>query len=446
MPVFIGDVLESCGGPILDLAGNKVKGIGTFDSLEVRNTLGSEFQSPGYISVIDGNIEVYDSGDWDESTSWKQVAQRFQDYDPIDIDNGLEVTSANFASRFVSDTDEDENRYNFAIWDYTDQKFRKLDGGTLEAIILHHFGVEIASVIQQETGNTDAFYTNPDTGLFGDIDGDGIIGVSDILNILSYFGATSADIERNYLIKFGSNAWPNTNPANLIYNVYYNSGGLWNFGGYDESFGLVGLSWGNTTNVVGDTGGDDVAFIGESNFGNPAGGSYIKIYRDPPPGGSFSSSDPIADNMYAWAQSVTAKVVGGPSYSIDGQYGVANTVLDGNIRLFARIKCYDSDGVIQNTVDGTSYVDVNLSNQTFLASDDVQLQLHGGVDPYIGNTPYFGPDLATHIVSEWSPVDSSIKEIRVTFWYTSEDTATGSTGATSQVETLDLGIKIQSIE
>lgn len=444
MPVFIGDVLESCGGPILDLSGNKVKGIGSFNSLNDRDILGSEFQSPGYISVIDGNVEVYDSGDWDEPTSWKQVAQRFQDYDSIDIDNGLEITSANLASRFVSDTEEDENRYNFAIWDYTDQKFRKLEGGTLEAIILHHFGVEIASVIQQETGNTDAFYTNPDSGLFGDIDGDGIIGVSDILTILSYFGNTSADIERDYLIKFGSNAWPNSNPNDLTYNVYYSNGGLWSSGGYESAFGLLGLSWGNTTNVVGDTGGDDVAFIG--NYSPPGSGSYIKIYRNPPPGEDFGSEDPIADNMYAWAQSVTAKVVGGPGYTIDGQYGVANTALDGHIRLFARIRCYGSNGVIQNTVDGTSYVDVNLSNQTFLADDDVQLQLHGGVDPYLGNTPYFNADLATHIVSQWSPADSSIKEIRVTFWYISQDTATVSTGATSQVETLDLGIKVESIQ
>ena len=52
MPVFIGDVLESCGGPILDLSTKQVKGLGVFDSISDRNDLSALMQSNGYLSVV----------------------------------------------------------------------------------------------------------------------------------------------------------------------------------------------------------------------------------------------------------------------------------------------------------------------------------------------------------------------------------------------------------
>ena len=443
MPVFIGDVLESCGGPILDLAGNKVKGVGIFGSSDDRNLLDAEFRTSGYLSVVDGDLEVYSGVTWDDANSWTKIASEFSLYPHIEVGEGDDETDELRAKAFVTDTGDNSDRYSFGVYDSTSDRFRKINGGTLESIIIHHFGTQLASYLQAETGNTDSYYTNPDSGVYGDINGDGIVGVSDVLEILSYFGNTASSIERDYLIHFGSNAWVNPNPQDLILNVPYENGGLWGSGGYNHAFNAIGPTWGNTTNVIGTTGGDDVAFVG--NYGIAGAGSYIKIYRDPPPDGSFAADDPVADNMYAWAQGVTMEVVGGSSFATNGIYGTAETVLDGNIRLFARITCYDSQIVPQFTTDGTSYIDVNLSNQDFLASEEIQLQLHGGLNPYLGDTPYIGPELTQHIVGQWDPLNSEIKQIRITFWYTSKDSATNSTGATSQIETLDLGLKIESI-
>lgn len=76
MPVFIGDVLESCGGPILDLSTKQVKGLGVFDSISDRNDLSALMQSNGYLSVV-GNtypqISVHTGGAWDDDDNWDAV-------------------------------------------------------------------------------------------------------------------------------------------------------------------------------------------------------------------------------------------------------------------------------------------------------------------------------------------------------------------------------------
>lgn len=76
MPVFIGDVLESCGGPILDLSTQQVKGLGVFNSVSDRNDLNSLMRSTGYLSVV-GNtypqISVHTGGDWSDSDNWDTV-------------------------------------------------------------------------------------------------------------------------------------------------------------------------------------------------------------------------------------------------------------------------------------------------------------------------------------------------------------------------------------
>ena len=76
MPVFIGDVLESCGGPILDLSTKQVKGLGVFDSVSDRNDLSSAMRSTGYLSVVGSaspQISVHTGGDWTSSDNWDSV-------------------------------------------------------------------------------------------------------------------------------------------------------------------------------------------------------------------------------------------------------------------------------------------------------------------------------------------------------------------------------------
>ena len=76
MPVFIGDVLESCGGPILDLSTQQVKGLGVFTSVSDRNDLSSLMRSDGYLSVVGTTypqISVHTGGDWEESDNWDSM-------------------------------------------------------------------------------------------------------------------------------------------------------------------------------------------------------------------------------------------------------------------------------------------------------------------------------------------------------------------------------------
>ena len=76
MPVFIGDVLESSGGPVLDLSTQQVKGLGVFESTSDRNDLSSLMQSFGYLSVVGTEypqVSIHTGGDWNESENWDSV-------------------------------------------------------------------------------------------------------------------------------------------------------------------------------------------------------------------------------------------------------------------------------------------------------------------------------------------------------------------------------------
>ncbi len=76
MPVFIGDVLESCGGPILDLSTQQVKGLGVFNHVSDRNDLSPLMRSNGYLSVVGTTypqISVHTGGEWGESANWDSM-------------------------------------------------------------------------------------------------------------------------------------------------------------------------------------------------------------------------------------------------------------------------------------------------------------------------------------------------------------------------------------
>lgn len=440
MPVFIGDVLESCGGPILDLSGNKVKGFGVFDSVGSRNDLDVEFQTLKYLSVVDGDLEVYSGTTWGDASNWTKIASEFSLYDSISVGDETN-NSQNRATQFVLDTLDDGDRYSFGVFDSEDNDFNKVSGEDLKNIIIHYFGQELASFLQSETGNTDAFYTDSNSGLFGDINGDGIVSTSDILELLSGFGNTSSSVERNYTIAFGRDAFtPQSSADDLSIFFPYENGGLFAGGGYNSWDYISG--WNNNTGVIavnGASGGDDIAFI--SDFQQQ---SYIKIYRDPPPGGNFNNDDVVADNMYAWAQNVTAKVVAGTQQTEDGIYGSANAVFDGVLNLELTIRCYDGDGDLVQTSSGTNYLTVGGWEQEFEASDDINLQLIPGTN----SDGVENIDLAAEIVDKWNAADQ-INEIRITPKFVSNQT--GSTpsltsGAISEITIDFLGIKVSSVE
>ena len=247
MPVFIGDVLESCGGPILDLSGNKVKGIGRFDNTGARDTLGADFQSSGYVSIIDGSLEVYSGDDWADHTNWARIAQRFEDYDPIELENGTEANSTNYASQFISDTNEDEDRYSFGVWDFADKKFRRLGGGVLRSIIVHFFGQSLAENLSSTTGNNISFYTDSTSGLVGDLNGDGVVTVSDMLTMLGGFGANSETLSRDYSMNLGQQFWPVPSESQPLVGSKYDGSTLYS-SDFESDFGLD--SFGNNISVT----------------------------------------------------------------------------------------------------------------------------------------------------------------------------------------------------
>ena len=76
MPVYIGDVLESAGGPVLDLSTRQVKGIGAFTSNDERDELPLSMRSDGYLSVVGEsypNLSFHTGGDWDSLESWNPM-------------------------------------------------------------------------------------------------------------------------------------------------------------------------------------------------------------------------------------------------------------------------------------------------------------------------------------------------------------------------------------
>jgi len=99
MPVFIGDVLESCGGPILDLSTKQVKGLGVFSTVEDRNELSELMQSNGYLSVVGTTypqISVHTGGDWDEGDNWDSMLKFVGSAVKVGWFNGNVLTTEGF--------------------------------------------------------------------------------------------------------------------------------------------------------------------------------------------------------------------------------------------------------------------------------------------------------------------------------------------------------------
>jgi len=335
MPVFIGDVLDSCGGPIIDLSQNKVKGIGFFESYDDRDDLLTDFQSSGYVSVIDGDIEVYSGTDWALGTNWVKVASDFSLYPNISVPEDVVSDADTQGAAFISDTLQDGERYSFGIFDSQSNDFKKLSGAALESLIVHVVGQQLAYTLADSTGNTIDYYTDSTNGIVGDLDGNGVVTSADVLILLAGFGSGNVS-PRDYTIALGEVNWPNENPQPLI-GTAENSG---IFGSPAPTFGLN--SFGNNKNVFGDQAGDDISFT------NPEGSSsnpYFEIERLDDSGDS--------ENIISWISSGLGEVPPGHALYI------SNTSFDGNV---ARI--HSALG---------SFAIANLTLRIFLVGEDNSL-------------------------------------------------------------------------
>ena len=350
MPVFIGDVLESCGGPILDLAGNKVKGVGIFGSSDDRDLLDTEFRTSGYLSVVDGDLEVYSGVEWENANSWTKIASEFSLYPHIEVEEGADQTDEFRASAFAIDTNDDPDRYSFGVYDSTSDIFRKINGGTLNSIITHIFGQELAIHLSETTGNSIDYYTDDTTGVTGDLDGNGLVTVNDILILLGGFGAAPTDI--NYNILLGETHWPFSNPEPLIGNATA-SGGI--FGGYITTTDLN--DWGNNKDVTGDQGGYDVAF---ESFQNQ---SLISIEK--------LNAENVQQNIISFIVNSEGNVPVGNQIKLDStvsggtDYTVASVTSNApgqSARLMLRVSLLGPDGVTLQTPGGNAFRDFLVAN------------------------------------------------------------------------------------
>lgn len=362
MPVFIGDVLESCGGPILDLAGNKVKGVGIFDDTGARNDLDTQFRTSGYLSVVDGDLEVYSGSTWDNANSWTKIASEFSLYPNIEVDG--DDNASNRAAAFVSDTADDGGRYSFGVYDTTSDIFRKISGDDLKSIIIHYFGQELAFYLSETTGNSIDYYSDTTTGLVGDTDGDGLVTVSDILNLLGNFGGTlEGSVYRNYVIKLGESYFPGANAEPLV-----GTAGGSNAPGdtLDQTFGLDGF--GNNVVITGDTAGDDIIVSSATEPSITIEHKDIdNNYIDLNPFLVSVSGDPAVTNLFDSegnpTQSVTSSIRfnSNESISVASATTVSGTTWNGPVTLNFRISLYENQGdTIITTTNGDNYIEVQV--------------------------------------------------------------------------------------
>lgn len=86
MPVYIGDVLESAGGPVLDLSTRQVKGLGFFSDTDQRDELDEDIRVNGHVASIDSVLSVYRNDPTaDIPSPWENVNTWF----PIPINKGF---------------------------------------------------------------------------------------------------------------------------------------------------------------------------------------------------------------------------------------------------------------------------------------------------------------------------------------------------------------------
>lgn len=171
----VSDLIEHINNqyPVLDLTTNIVKGVYFLDTQDAVSEVPVNIQSPNAIAMIAGKPMVYSESDgssFDSIDSWKEIATYPTDYDEL-----VGVDLIDPESNLL-------DRYEVILYDSIESKFKKAN---LDSV----FGGLAAFIANTYTGSITI--VNPDSGIFGDLDGDGTVGVNDLLALLSVYNTDS---------------------------------------------------------------------------------------------------------------------------------------------------------------------------------------------------------------------------------------------------------------
>ena len=123
------------------------------------------------VSLTDENLGAAISGPaWTNADNWAEVTLGARAYNPIG------------SQAFANNAD----KYRLPLYDKTNKLHRSLEVESLMAWITQTL---IEAIVSAGYGST-TLYTNPNTGVLGDFNGDGLVGVADLLIFLESFGSS----------------------------------------------------------------------------------------------------------------------------------------------------------------------------------------------------------------------------------------------------------------
>jgi len=249
MPVFIGDVLEASGGPVLDLFNNQVIGyqvvggssneVGVphsngFSSSNWSELLGGatwttvedipeEFRGQG-IFVYDKSLKKYfvsqNQTDFTSSGNFKEIINDFTTYD--DAPDLVQALDGSYIPESLGNAiaELDIEKYAFLmrrisyvgdiITGGNSETHYRMTNLDLKNFVVQVLGQGIAQDLIDNGYGTSGSFTNSGSGVLGDLDGDGVVGISDLLILLGNFG--NQDVFCDMHIHWGGPNWKSFNP------------------------------------------------------------------------------------------------------------------------------------------------------------------------------------------------------------------------------------------
>jgi hypothetical protein len=328
MAIKLADVLENINSayPVLDISGgaSPVKGIGIFADVAARNLLPATKQINGYIAVdiATNSLKVWNGADWGTATNWLDPIQIEELPEPVlsaaggfsewsQISELLIYGNAVDAAEVTDGTAE--GAYLMAQTTAGGSQQFKFTLNDLMSAMIFDFA---SAQVSQGSGSSITAYAGGTSGIIGDLDDDGMVGVSDLLIILGDYG-NFADPEAGPTrteIQFLTNKFPETGADDAIYTIDFAPPDSYTA---DTNLYLTIGGTGSTYYSILEGGpGLTVDATNEwFQFTDSASGSYeLSNYYNAPAGFSFRVNGPITVNFQGGTETITlgleVKVIG----------------------------------------------------------------------------------------------------------------------------------------